>query len=1725
MQTNHLPILTILESLKHNFLKNKKTEKKSLGRKILKIIAWFLGILLILFFLLVLFIRSPWGQNIIVQRAVKYVSEKTNSDVAIEKLFITFRGNVMLKGLYLSDAKGDTLVYSKSLEASVPILPLLRKNTVGVDYLKWEGLKASVYRKDSIEGYNFQFLIDAFASDESDSIEKDTTSSSPRIIIGDVFFSDFDLQFDDAVMGIDARLDLGNLAFRMKKTDLEKMDFRAAEISLSNSRAYFKQTKNTPKTEEENDTPLPFLQVDKLALNNVFVDFISEPNRIAANLEIGDFLIELKKGDLEANKFEVGNLNLKNSVVILHTQTETNGVTETAEDVKEEARKDIQKFEWPDLELAVSKIDFQQNHIGYFVADAKVETGIFNANALDLTDLDLLMNDIYLKDKKGGLVLDKFSFKEGSGLDLRKLETEILATDEKIEIAKLDLKLNNNILEGMAEITYPSLADFIEKPEDARLSIDFPKFHLDVRDAYRFQPDLKKNEYVRALARKSVDGKLKASGYLASIDIPVLDIRWGKSTAIVAHGTIKNATNPDFLGFNIPYFSARSTRADLIQFIDEEELGVNLPENIVFKGNARGNLNDIVANAELNTTQGIALVKGYFKNDTRISFDADLVVKEYRLDELLENEQLGPLSLQIKTSGSGNNMNTLDANLDATISNFEMRDYQIRDWNIRGEIIQGIGDISSAYKDNNVDLDFLAEVELDSVSPKVSAHLNLKGANLQSLGLMSRDVRTGLKLDVDFEGAKGGFDIISTIGDGVVIQDEKTYLLGDVLATAHVRQDTTSIWIDNKILQLSLESNAEPGAFGKAVQRHIGSYFSRKIEVADTAANPVKLKVIGRVAQAPVLNQVFLKNVRDLDTIKLAAYFDERERILAARINAPHIDYGGSTLDSLKFSMDTNKEKFIFDLGFENIQAGPLDIPETHITGEQIQDEMRLRFRAIHNDSILTNIKTKISGTAEELSLTVQEDSLILNKHRWKIPETNEIVLYPNSVTFEDFKFSHLDESFELTDKLTHIAQEHAAVQFDNFKLNEILDYLNPNEELAKGVVNGNLALLNPFNDLGILANLNVNQLEMLNVDLGTLSINANSEKNDTYNFDVALKEGEVDLDVKGNYLGAQEGEINANIFLNEFRMTALEGFSMGEIRNASGSASGRFRINGAVSDPQYKGNLNFANAGFTVSQLNSSFTLLNENILIDNSGVTFRRFSILDENKNELVINGKVGTVEMTDPTFDLDIYAKNFQFVNAGEDDNDFLHGKAAFDAQGTISGDLNVPKVNLKLTIDDNTKLTYILPSSTVAMEERDGIVMFMNREDPEAVLTRTQQQKAKITGFDLNALLKIGKEAKIGIIINQETGDNFQIYGDGDLNFIMNPNGNMSLTGIYDVAGGHYEMNLYGLVNRKFELVSGSKVSWAGDPMDAALNIRAMYKVETSASPLMAPVSSGSDPSERGKFRQVLPFYVYLNVDGDLDKPEVSFDLDMPEDDQGAIGGQVYGRLQQVNQQEGELNRQVFSLLVMNRFYPEPGSDGSEGGFTSIARDNINDALSDQLNAFSNKLLGKSGFELDFGLDSYTDYQGESPQERTQLNIAAQKKLFDDRLIVRVGSEVDIDGGGSRDEPTPIIGNVSLEYYLTENGRYRLKGFRKNSFENVIDGQTIVSGLAVIFTQEFNEFNELWQAILHGETDKEKEQRRAEERRKRIKERQLERKERRAKNKGRRLKQEIKTTEEE
>lgn len=1656
---------------------NKKIVPKNKTARAGKIIGKIILGFLLFFFIIILLIRSHWGQNFIVDKTVSYISKKTQTKIALEKLFITFSGNIQLDGLYLEDTKGDTLVYSKSLEANVPLWSIIRGQGIGVDALNWNGLRANIIRKDSIQGYNFQFLIDAFATESTQTTPTDSKAVPLNIVIGNLNFKNFDIVFDDAVIGIDSRFKIGNLQTSLRKTDLEQMVFEVSELEMADSNIKFIQKPIAEKPTTETAL-LPVLALENIKLNKVYIDFQSEINRIAATLDIRDFYTNMPNINLVTNTFEVDECLLKNSSIVLNTKS--NNTIQKTENI-------TPTFEWPALNISINTIDFQNNNFSYFVDNQKAKSNSFNPNAMVWSDLNLKVKNISLKDKEAKMRIENAMVKEVSGLDLNTFSLSLNATDNALKITDLKTELNNNELEGRLVFNYPTLSALIEAPEKSKLDLDFPIIKADLKTIFLLQPELKKNPYLDTLSTKILTGNIKANGYLSNISIPNIKMNWGKSTQMVLSGTIKNATDPDNIQFNIPKFYAKTKRFDIAKFANEKDLGIQLPDNIELSGDVKGNPSDIYTKAFLETSQGLAKINGHFKQNTIIEFETDVSVENFQLDELLKNEQLGALNLTLKANGKGKDINNLNANMEANIASFKYNNYDIKDLKLLGDIKDGKGTLASKYKDENLNMNLEAQVVLDSIAPEAQVMVNLKGANLQALGIMQREVKTGMKIYADFKGTSSSYDVTAHMDEGVVVYDNKSYLLGDINAMAHVRKDTTSVSLNNKLLDIVLQSNVEPQKFSVALQRHITSYFYRDQDIADTISKPVNLKLRGHINQAPILNDVFLVNVKDLDTISLAIDFNEKARKLNANITAPHINYSGLEMDSLVFSMDTDVDKFIFDLGFNNIKAGPLNIPKTTILGNQSNNELALNFSAIDDNAQLMYVDLRITGDRDELKLHVAPEKLMLNNHAWSISENNGIIFTENKLAFNDFKISKNGQSIEITDKLNTVSKDHVAINYNNFKISEVLNYLNPEANLATGTLNGNFILEEPFRETGILANLTLNMLNVMDVDLGTLKMDAKSLGGNSYDFDAKMNGGEIDLNLQGDYLASTAGaNLDLNLDINKFNMNALSGFFEDKITETSGSFSGNFKVNGTTEDPKYEGLLNFNNANFKLAMFNAAFSLKKETLKINNEGLTMTDFTVRDENQNTFTLSGKVGTESFINPTFDLQAKATNFQFLNATKEDNDFLYGKASFDADAKITGDLQIPKIKMNLSVGSSTNVTYVMPSATVNIEDRDGVVLFVNRENPDAILTKTEEKSVTIKGFDIKARLKVNKEAAVTIVIDKETGDNFKVSGSGDLDFKMKPNGNMTLAGVYEVKDGHYEMNLYNLVNRKFDIASGSRVTWAGNPFDAKMDIRAIYKVETSASSLMAPVFSGGDVSSKGKFRQVLPFFVYLNIDGQLMAPKIAFNLDMPEEEQGAIGGQIYGRVQQLNQQDDELNRQVFSLLVLNRFYPDSGSDGSSGGVASVARDNLNDAVSDQLNTFSDKLLGKTGFELDFGLDSYTDYQGNSPQERTQLDVAAQKKLFNDRLIVRVGSEVDIQGSNTTGEPTPLIGNVSLEYLLSENGRYRLKGFRRNEFENVIDGQTIVSGIAVIFTQEFNKFKELWEALLTSKTIKEEAQ---------------------------------------
>src|SRR5690606_16619979 len=182
-----------------------------------------------------------------------------------------------------------------------------------------------------------------------------------------------------------------------------------------------------------------------------------------------------------------------------------------------------------------------------------------------------------------------------------------------------------------------------------------------------------------------------------------------------------------------------------------------------------------------------------------------------------------------------------------------------------------------------------------------------------------------------------------------------------------------------------------------------------------------------------------------------------------------------------------------------------------------------------------------------------------------------------------------------------------------------------------------------------------------------------------------------------------------------------------------------------------------------------------------------------------------------------------------------------------------------------------------------------------------------------------------------------------------------------------------------------------IIFAGSPMNARVDVTAEYIANSSSRDLLANEVSGVDPILSNSFNQKIPFRVVMKLTGVLSQPDIAFDIQLPDEESNVrinseLRGTIENKLSQIRGDESATNKQVFSLLLFNRFIGEQSSDffkGTGGGFDDLARQSVSQFISSALNEIANDLI--KGVDIDLNLNSYEEYSGVGSSQRTDLNL--------------------------------------------------------------------------------------------------------------------------------------------
>jgi len=1634
---------------------------------------------LILFVLvLILLLQTPPVQNLVRKKAVTWLEKKLQTKVSVGHIYVGLPEKIILKNVYIEDQQKDTLISGGSLSANINLFKLIFNGAVDIKKIELDNITLKAKRELPDTIFNYQFVINAFNPPDSIETTPEDTSSF-FITIPSVVVNKTRLLYKDVLTGSNMEAWIEHLDASINKFDPNNLIIDVPITNIDGLTAIIYQQKPLAAPEPlakdmaEAQAPSPmFLNLKEINLKNIKVNYGNDVSAFYTNLDLGKLNITPRNLDLTNRIIDVSNITLSDATTAIRF-----GKKEAAKVVKKEINQEIKSQAMNDWHVRIASIDLNNNNI-QFDDDNKPKTnhGIdyahLNADSLTLKASDLVLNTDSIAAK-----IEEASFKEQSGFVLEQLQTDILYASNQAYLKDLYLKTPGSEIKRYALLTYDSYNALINDPEKIRIDADIANSYVQVKDILAFVPQLRSQPaFANPYAVWHLN--LQGDGTLQSLHIRDLQFQGLKNTQLSAKGSLASATDPKRTGGKLYIQRLHTTQSDIALFtgsrLSTEQ--ISLPEEMDVNGSLSGSINNLYADLNVNSSVGAATVQGRFTElmDVKaVTYNAEVKTMELNIGSIIKNKQLGKISGNMAVSGKGF---TPDAavKFKGNIYSVYYNGYDYRNIILNGNLQ---GSSFAAYTDiHDPNIDFDGNINGNFTATSTSFKLKgmLDSLKAQPLHFTTQPLimRGEINADVPLMTTEElHADVFIT--QALFVSGTNRLPL-DTIHFVSGKNDTAQFMkLNSDVINASLTGKYRYTDLGIIIQNSIQPYFS----VAPATTNnipPYHASFVVDVANAPVLT-AFVPGLKSFEPIHAEGTMITGQG-LNATMNTAHIDYMGNDISGLRLQVNTTGNGLQFNGTVDRLKSVSFDIYHTEITG--VASNNKIDF-ALNSDDIHGKDKYIVSGVftqpvAGNYTLSLR-DSLMLNYQRWTVSPNSSLTFTKDNIIANNFSLQQGNQKLTLQS-----SSQVLNVTFSNFQLGTITGFMKSDTILANGSMNGTIALKNILRQPVFTSDLVINDLSFRGDTLGNASIRVNNESGDRYNTNVGITGRGNDIAITGSFApqGSNDIALDLNLAIRKMELHSMEGAFAGFMKNASGSVNGNISINGSAKHPKINGPINFDKASFAITMLGSQFRIDGEKLTLTENGLTFNDFVIKDTANNTLLLNGKVNTTNFTNYNFHLNVAANDFKILNTTKKESKIYYGSLIITSELHVSGTEIKPRVDGNVIVEDGTNLSLVIPQREPGIVDREGIVEFT---DMDATINDSLFKQydslnvSAVTGLDITTNIEIKKEAIFNIIIDEANGDFLNIQGEAQISTGIDPSGKVTLVGNYELDKGSYEIT-FNFLHRRFDIQKGSKITWLNEPTKASLDVSATYIANTSPIDLVQNQIAASTMAIRNTYLQKLPFEVRLHLTGELLQPKVDFDIALPSDKSYGVSNdiitQVQSRLEQLRQDPGEVNKQVFSLLLLNRFVGQNPLESNGPGFNaaSYARQSVSKLLTGQLNQLAAGLI--DGVDLSFDVTSTDDYTTGSRRSRTDLNIGASKRLLNERLTVTVGSNFELEGPkNSSQKASDIIGNLSVNYAISRDGRYAIRFYRKNEYEGVVDGYILESGLSFIITVDYDKIGEL------------------------------------------------------
>jgi hypothetical protein len=1308
----------------------------------------------------------------------------------------------------------------------------------------------------------------------------------------------------------------------------------------------------------------------------------------------------------------------------------------------------------------------QNAGFSYQVFDKPIKDYGVNFKDIQISKLDLLIKGLRFEGDTTLFNIRHIGFLEKSGFELIHLSSEISLSPIIIGLNNLKIETkNSNIDFNQLDFSFKSFDAFKDFISRVTINASFNQSGLDFEDIAYLVPKLK--GFYRNIQLK---GDVK--GRVNNFKGENLEIKITPETYFTADLNFIGLPQIDETFIFLDLLNFTTTVADLenIKIPGAPDFKIVLPENIKkagkisYNGKFTGFIDDFVAYGNLSSALGKISTDLLLKpeEDNKLHFEGRIRTENFDIGNLIDVDEIGKITMNAEVEGNFLANKGIEALFEGRIQSLEVLNYNYQQINLSGELAEKKFDGTASISDPNLIFQFLGRIDFSEEMPLLDFSAYASKAQLFNLNIDKSDSTNmaSLLITANFSGnhpdnLEGNIQLL----DFKYKKNGKTLDIDDLSLTAKSSERERTIRLESTFLDGEIKGKYEFATLGNSFSYFISKFLpaystNGAIEAYKSKNNFDFFFLVKDSEQVTDFFVPWLKISKDA-FISGKYYPENLEISINGKIdklslaNNHFVDFTiQSSTDNTVFKLlSSSKQALLFDAyQLDNFELNSV-AKDNHVDFELNWDNKG----AVKNQgqfSANVNFEKTQDAKLPFIDIDISPSRIVVADSVWHISKSS-IRIDSTAITIGNFMFSSHSQLLNLYGKVSEDIYDTLYLKLDNINLDQF-DLLTKTKKFAiSGIIDGRANVSNIYKNPYIDSDILIENLVVNQEPLGNMSINSSWNYNSKAIQMIAFSDKGPDrlLSLIGNFK-PESGELDFALKLNKFNISVFDGFLEAIFNDIKGIASGEATLKGTLKKPEVNAKISMQKASLLIDYLQTRYSFTHT-IDIINNNIIFNNLRMTDSGNNVATLNGTIKSTFFRDWVLDLSINARNFLSLNTTISDNELFYGRVFSTGIIKIAG---IPKniiMDISARTEKNTE--FFIPLSSTSELGEVNFLTFVGSDLSEE--TEQKGYEVDLSGIQLNFDLEVTPDAEIQIIFDSKIGDIIRGKGSGNLKMEINTQGSFNMFGEYIIEQGDYLFTLQNVINKRFEVERGGRISWNGSPYDANVDLRAIYRVR-------APLS-GLFIDESEQYTRRLPVECQIQMSNKLMSPEMVFNIDVPTADTD-----TRRKLQSVLNTEEKINRQFLSLLIINNFMPEQdffagtGTGSTLGmGATTAGVTTASEFLSNQLSNW----LSQISREVDIGVN----YRPGDEVSSEELEVALSTQVFNDR--VRINGNVDMSG--KETNASSIVGDFDVDIKLNKSGKIRLKAFTRANDNLRYQISPYTQGIGLFYREEFDSFDEL------------------------------------------------------